>query len=105
MNRLNPEHAILVEICVDLGAAFVWFSQGTMTIDKSNLQDVLAELARRNIRVLGAEGFELRGKEIWPQLDMIWDSGRWKSPVAAAVESWPEQVWVDLTLDLSQATS
>ncbi|WP_433673747.1 hypothetical protein [Microbacterium gorillae] len=101
MNRLTLDHAALAQICVDLGAAFVWFSPGTMTIDKRYVRDVLAELTRRNIRVLGAEGFELRGKEIWPQLDMIYavDVSNVKGTLSEVVESWPDSVWVDLTLE------
>jgi hypothetical protein len=93
-------HRILIDICLANLVPFLWQGPGLLLIDRAGLGSVLAELDRRNIRVLGLDGFELDGAVVHPRLDLIYDADRvpgFPSP-EEVIETWPDDVWVDVTI-------
>jgi hypothetical protein len=61
---------------------------------------ILDELEARGNVVIGLEGFELDGTNVHPRLDLVYDADRLPGfPTAReAVDLWPSDVWVDVTL-------
>jgi hypothetical protein len=96
----SNEHRLLIEICLQHLVQFFWQGPGLLLISRRGIAQVLNDLADRGIRVLGLEGFDLDGKDVHPRLDLIFDVDRLPGfPVPLeAIETWPEDVWVDVTI-------
>lgn len=100
MSQPSPEHRLLIELCLQLEVAFLWFGHGLLIIDRKGLACVLATLDKQAAEVVGLDGFELDGRDVHPRLDLIYDSARlpgFPSP-AEVIQTWPEDVWVDVTI-------
>lgn len=96
----SSEHRLLIDICLQHLVQFFWQGPGLLLISRKGVALVLADLADRGIRVVGLEGFELDGKEVHPRLDLVFDADRlpgFPTPLEA-IEAWPDDVWVDVTI-------
>jgi hypothetical protein len=97
----SNEHRLLIDICLRHRVQFFWQGPGLLLISRKGITLVLADLAGRGIRVVGLEGFELDGKVVHPRLDLIFDADRlpgFPTPLEA-IETWPNDVWVDVTIE------
>lgn len=94
------EHRVLIDLCLQHLVQFFWQGPGLLLISRRGISIVLDDLSQRGIPVLGLEGFELDGKEVHPRLDLIFDADRIPGfPTAQeAIETWPEDVWIDVTI-------
>jgi hypothetical protein len=102
--QASAEHRLLIELCLGHLIPFYWTGPGLLLISRQGADAVLADLDKRGARILGLEGFELVGDEIRPRLDLIFDADRlpgFPSP-RDAMALWPDNVWIDITLDSIQ---
>ena len=91
-------HRALIDGCLKNRVPFFWRTPGTMLIRIRGLPDVLRDVLEAGFRISGLEGFYLEGDLIAPQLDLTYDAGRDARTALEALVSWPEGVWVDVTL-------
>jgi hypothetical protein len=104
--QASAEHRLLIELCLGHLIPFYWTGPGLLLISRQGADAVLADLDKRGARILGLEGFELVGDEIRPRLDLIFDADRlpgFPSP-QDAMALWPDNVWIDITLDSIQTS-
>jgi hypothetical protein len=96
----SNEHRLLIDLCLRHLVNFFWLGPGLLLISRKGVALVLEDLADRGIRVVGLEGFDLDGKDVHPRLDLIFDADRLPGFPAPqeAIETWPEDVWVDVTI-------
>jgi hypothetical protein len=96
----SDEHRFLIDVCLQQLVYFFWQGPGLLLISGKGIAKVLCDLADRGVHVVGLEGFELDGGEVHPRLDLIFDADRlpgFPTPLEA-IETWPDEVWVDVTL-------
>lgn len=93
-------HRLLIDLCLRHLVPFFWQGPGLLLISRVGLDEILGELKRREVRILGLDAFELDGADVHPRLDLIYDVDRlpgFPSPLDA-VAVWPREVWVDVTI-------
>ena len=97
---VSREERLLMELCLEHVVYFVWQGPGLLRIDRTGLDVILNDIVGRGIPILGLEGFELNGKEVHPRLDLIFDADRVPAfpPALEAFQTWPEEIWVNVTI-------
>src|SRR5438093_8482033 len=92
------EHRVLIDACLRNRVPFWWRDPGTLLISVTGIAAVRRDVLTSGWKVIGLEGFELEGSDIHPRLDLIFDSDRRPdvTDVAAVVERWPREIWVDV---------
>jgi hypothetical protein len=94
------EHRLLIELCFRHLVHFFWQGPGLLLISRKGLLQVLRDLEAGGAFILGLEGFEVDGVGVHPRLDLVFDSGRvpgFPTP-QEVIETWPDDVWVDVTV-------
>ena len=92
---------VLMDACLSHRVPFCWRTPGTLLIAVGGLRAAVAEANSQGLRLLGLEAFELAGAAIHPRLDLVVDLSRLPAGVdpLAVADSWPRDVWVDVTLE------
>jgi|BarGraNGADG00212_1021973.scaffolds.fasta_scaffold33302_2 hypothetical protein len=100
MTEVLSDHRRLIDLCLRYLVPFFWQGPGLLLISRKGLPAILNDLATHGVPILGLDGFELVGAEVNPRLDLIFDSERVPGfPTAQeAIEVWPDEVWVDVTI-------
>jgi hypothetical protein len=98
--EVSFHHRLLIDLCLLNNVPFYWSGPGLLLISRRGIGQVLEELSRRRIPVLGLDGFEFDGKELTSRMDLIFDSEISPSTLTPTklVSTWPEGIWVDVTL-------
>lgn len=93
-------HRLLIELCLTHLSQFCWRGPGLLAISRDGIVPVFEDLDRRGIRVLGLDGFEFEGMDIYPQLDLIYDVDRSPSHLTPGkvIETWPDDIWIEVTI-------
>jgi hypothetical protein len=79
---------------------FFWRGAGTLLVSPAGVVGVLRSIEMNGYQILGLEGFELRGPDVQPRFEFIFDSeaGGGQDPITV-VSTWPSAIWIDITLD------
>ena len=97
----------LIEACLANGVPFFWRGPGTLLIARLGVPEVLQQVTAQGGTVLGLEGFEMASSDIHSRLDLIRDLSYgtdMPDPLVVLAE-WPNNVWVDVTLQVPSSNS
>lgn len=79
----------------------MWRGPSELLVSQVGSSQVIEELLKAGLQVLGLEGFDLAPDGVIPRLDLIYDPDRAPSDWTASsiAVQWPPDVWIEIVLD------